>query len=159
MDTCPPSSRQLSAKHYRHAVTGVGILSTANLDHIQQSDSWGLSTLNPDSNRFSNQIAQCESNAHQSRPHCIVRNRIHVCTLTSSSHTSTQLPWRPRQIFTSVFASQVERYMQHSVQPGEAHSLSVFDTQVCMLRPFWSSSATRNPDQSGSKPPLEVEWN
>ena len=58
---------------------------------------------------------QCESNAHQlrdSRPHCIVRNRIHACMLTSSGHTSTQLPWRPRQIFTSAshhIASRVEQ--------------------------------------------------
>ena len=58
---------------------------------------------------------QCESNAHQSCdscPHCIVRNRIHACTLTSSDHTSTQLPWRPRQIFTSAshhIASRVEQ--------------------------------------------------
>ena len=43
---------------------------------------------------------QCKSNAHQLRPHCIVRNWIHACMLTSSGHTSTQLPWRPHQIFT-----------------------------------------------------------
>ena len=43
------------------------------------------------------------------RIHTIVRNRIHVCMLTLSSHTSTQLPWHPHQIFTSVFASQVEQ--------------------------------------------------
>ena len=58
---------------------------------------------------------QCESNAHhksRSRPHCIVWNRIHTCTVTSSGHTSTQLPWRPRQIFTSAshhIASQVKQ--------------------------------------------------
>ena len=55
---------------------------------------------------------QCESNAHRSRPHCVVQNRIHACMLTSSGHTSTQLPWRPRQIFTSAshhIASRVKQ--------------------------------------------------
>ena len=55
---------------------------------------------------------QCKSNAHWSRPHCIVQNRIHVCMLTSSGHTSTQLPWRPHQIFTSAsnhIASRVKQ--------------------------------------------------
>ena len=55
---------------------------------------------------------QCESNAHRSRPHCVVQNRIHVCMLTSSGHTSTQLPWRPHQIFTLAshhIASRVEQ--------------------------------------------------
>ena len=42
---------------------------------------------------------QCESNAHRSCPHCIVQDRIHACTLTSSGHTSAQLPWRRRQNF------------------------------------------------------------
>ena len=60
----------------------------------------GVSTLNPDSNRFSNWIAQCESDVHRSRPHCVVQNQIHACMLTSSGHTSTQLPWHPHQIFT-----------------------------------------------------------
>ena len=55
----------------------------------------------PDSDRITNRIAQCESSAHRSCPHCIVWNRIHACTLTSSGHTSTRLPWRSRQIFTS----------------------------------------------------------
>ena len=55
---------------------------------------------------------QCESNAHRSRLHCIVQNRIHACTLTSSGHTATQLPWRHCQIFTSAshhIASWVEQ--------------------------------------------------
>ena len=55
---------------------------------------------------------QCESNVHRSHPHCVVQNRIHVCMLTSSGHTSTQLPWRPHQIFTLAshhIASRVEQ--------------------------------------------------
>ena len=53
---------------------------------------------------------QCASITHGS--HCIVQNRIHACTLTSSGHTSTQLPWHPHHIFTSAshhFASRVEQ--------------------------------------------------
>ena len=57
---------------------------------------------------------QCESNAHTCRscPHCIVRNRIHTCMMSSSGHTFTQLSWHPRQIFTSTshhIASRVEQ--------------------------------------------------
>ena len=55
---------------------------------------------------------QCKSNAHRSHPHCIVQNQIHACMLTSSGHTSTQLPWCPHQIFTLAshhIASQVEQ--------------------------------------------------
>ena len=55
---------------------------------------------------------QCKSNAHRSCPHCIVRNQIHAWMLISSGHTSTQLPWRPCQIFTSAshhIASRVEQ--------------------------------------------------
>ena len=55
---------------------------------------------------------QCESNAHRLHPHCIVQNQIHACMLTSSGHTSTQLPWRPHQIFTLAshhIASRVEQ--------------------------------------------------
>ena len=54
----------------------------------------------------------CKSNVHRSRPHCVVQNRIHACVLTSSGHTSTQLPWRPHQIFTLAshhIASRVEQ--------------------------------------------------
>ena len=54
----------------------------------QSENTKGASTLNPDSNRFSNRIAQCESQAHRSRPHCAVQNRIHACMLTSSGHSS-----------------------------------------------------------------------
>ena len=59
-----------------------------------------------------NRVAQCESNVHWSHPHCIVRNQIHACTLTSSGHTSTQLPWCHHQICTSAshhIASWVEQ--------------------------------------------------
>ena len=55
---------------------------------------------------------QCKSNAHRSHPHCIVRSQIHACMLTSCGHTSTQLPWCPRQIFTSAsrhISSRVEQ--------------------------------------------------
>ena len=55
---------------------------------------------------------QCESNVHQSCPHCIMRNWIHACTLTSSGHTSTQLLQCSRHIFTSDsnrIASRVEQ--------------------------------------------------
>ena len=55
---------------------------------------------------------QCKSSVHQSRPHCVVQNRIHTCMLASSGHTSTQLPWHPHQIFTLAshhIASRVEQ--------------------------------------------------
>ena len=79
---------------------------------------------------------QCKSNAHQSCPHCIVRNQIHVWTLISSGHTSTQLPWRPCQIFTSAshhIASQVEQ-----IRGSPKHTHCWYVTQACMPCPFWS---------------------
>ena len=118
----------------------------------------GLFTLNPDSNWFSNWITQCEFSAHWLRPHCIVRNRIHACTLTSSGHTSTQLSWRPRQIFTSAshhIASQVEQIRgTQCVAWRSVLTVGSRHEHACMPCPFWSLRATRNcaiqfnPDQN-----------
>ena len=78
----------------------------------------GLFTLNPDSNRFSNQIAQCESNAHQSRdscPHCIVRNRIHACTLTTPPHSYHGALVRSLLQPAIILLLELSRYVEHSV--------------------------------------------
>ena len=87
---------------------------------------------------------QCESNAHRSRPHCVVQNRIHACMLTSSGHTSTQLLWRPHQIFTLAshhIASQVEQI--RGTQCVAQRSALIVGSP-CMPCPFWSLRATCN---------------
>ena len=87
---------------------------------------------------------QCESNAHQSRPRCSVRNWIHAYTLTSSGHTSTQLPWCRRQIFTSAshhIASWVERICGTQCV---AKRSALTTTRVCMPCPFWFVRTTCN---------------
>ena len=97
-------------------------------------------------------------------PHCIVWNRIHACTLNSSGHTSTQLPWRPCQIFTSAshhIASRVEQICgtrcvawRSTLTVGSRHERAWHTFLVLTCK-----AQLCNPVQSGSKPPLEVDWN
>ena len=123
------------------------------------SMSLGLSTLNLDSNQFSNRIDLCEFNqcaSIVSTLHCV--EQIHACMLTSSSHTSTQCPC---QICTSAshhIASGVEKICGTHCEARRS-ALTVYSWHGCACYTLFSPNMQlRDLDQSGSKPPLEADW-
>ena len=95
---------------------------------------------------------QCESNAHRSHPHCVVQNRILACMLTSSGHTSTQLPWCPHQIFTLAshhIASRVEQI--HGTQcVAQRSALTVGSRHECACHALFGPYVQRAIAQSSS---------
>ena len=95
---------------------------------------------------------QCESNAHRSRPHCVVQNRIHACMLTSSGHTSTQLLWHPRQIFTLAshhIASRVEQ-IRGTQCVAQRSALTVSSRHECARHALFGPYAQRAIARSSS---------
>ena len=121
----------------------------------------GLFTLNPDSNRFSNRIAQCEFNANPMRINCMIRVHTALCGTEFTRarwphlHTATMAP--SSDLYFSqpsyCFSSWADTWNTVCSPEKRAHCRRAY-----MPRPFWSLRATRNPVQSGSKPPLEVDW-
>ena len=104
----------------------------------------GLSTLNPDSNWFSNRIAQCEFNANLMRidhPHCIVwelNSRLHVDFKWPHLHTATMAP--SSDLYFSqpsyCFSSWADTWNTVCSPEKRAHC-----RQAYMPRPFWSLRA------------------
>ena len=98
----------------------------------------GLSTLNPDSNWFSNRIAQCEFNANPMRindhPHCIVwelNSRLHVDFKWPHLHTATMAPSSDLHFSqpSYCFSSWVDTW-NTVCSPEKARLLSVVDTSM-----------------------------
>ena len=80
--------------------------------------------------------------------------------LTSSGHTSTQLPWRSHQIFTLAshhIASQVEQ-IRGTQCVAQRSALTVGSRHERARHALFGLYAQRTIAQSSSKPPLEVDW-